>query len=104
MTFEVEFYTSEGINIEAEMYVQAAMLASKVAKVTGVYEVIKKLVKKFLNNKVEEALGKQRSKKELKLIENNFNEYMERSYKNYIYMNTIVFRNQQKQLMIYIYH
>ncbi|UUC40708.1 hypothetical protein NMZ80_12615 [Clostridioides difficile] len=90
--------------MEAEMYVQVAMMASKVVKITGVDEVIKKLVKKFLNNKVEEALGKQRSKKELKLIENNFNEYMERSYKNYIYMNTIVFRNQQKQLMIYIYH
>ncbi|CZR82570.1 hypothetical protein CDFC105_53611 [Clostridioides difficile] len=84
--------------MEAEMYVQAAMMASKVVKVTGADEMIKNLVKKFLSNKVEEELGKQRSKKELKLIENKFNEYMERSYKNYIYMNTIVFRNQQKTI------
>ncbi|MDI7817598.1 NB-ARC domain-containing protein [Clostridioides difficile] len=84
--------------MEAEMYVQAAMMASKVVKATGADEMIKDLVKKFLSNKVEEVLGKQRSKKELKLIENKFNEYMERSYKNYIYMNTIVFRNQQKTI------
>jgi hypothetical protein len=98
LTFEVEFYTLEGINMEAEMYVQAAMMARKVVKVTGADKMIEDLVKKFLSNKVEEALGKQRSKKELKLIENKFNEYMERSYKNYIYMNTIVFRNQQKTI------
>ncbi|UWD42510.1 hypothetical protein NYU56_05950 [Clostridioides difficile] len=41
MTFEVEFYTFEGINMEAEMYVQVAMMASKVVKITGVDEVIK---------------------------------------------------------------
>ncbi|HFL3543740.1 TPA: NACHT domain-containing NTPase [Clostridioides difficile] len=84
--------------MESEMYVQAAMMARKVVKVTGADKMIEDLVKKFLSNKVEEALGKQRSKKELKLIENKFNEYMERSYKNYIYMNTIVFRNQQKTI------
>ncbi|HDF2973188.1 TPA: hypothetical protein PC430_002846, partial [Clostridioides difficile] len=83
MTFEVEFYTLEGINMESEMYVQAAMMARKVVKVTGADKMIEDLVKKFLSNKVEEALGKLRSKKELKLIENKFNEYMERSYKNY---------------------
>ncbi|MCC0652203.1 hypothetical protein IC174_06460 [Clostridioides sp. ES-S-0001-03] len=98
MTFEVEFYTLEGINMEAELCAQAIIAASKVVKSTGADEMIKDLVKKFLSNKVEEALGKQRSKKELKLIENKFNEYMERSYKNYIYMNTIVFRNQQKTI------
>ncbi|ENY8871548.1 hypothetical protein LA791_010440 [Clostridioides difficile] len=84
--------------MESEMYVQAAMMARKVVKVTGADKMIEDLVKKFLSNKVEEALGKLRSKKELKLIENKFNEYMERSYKNYIYMNTIVFRNQQKTI------
>ncbi|WP_227482441.1 NB-ARC domain-containing protein [Clostridioides sp. ES-S-0001-03] len=84
--------------MEAELCAQAIIAASKVVKSTGADEMIKDLVKKFLSNKVEEALGKQRSKKELKLIENKFNEYMERSYKNYIYMNTIVFRNQQKTI------
>ncbi|MBY2605426.1 hypothetical protein KWU03_19980, partial [Clostridioides difficile] len=98
MTFEVEFYTLEGIYMETELCVQAIVTASKVVKATGADEMIKNLVEKFLSNKVGEVLGKQRSKKELKLIENKFNEYMERSYKNYIYMNTIVFRNQQKTI------
>ncbi|HGS9972753.1 TPA: NACHT domain-containing NTPase, partial [Clostridioides difficile] len=84
--------------METELCVQAIVTASKVVKATGADEMIKNLVEKFLSNKVGEVLGKQRSKKELKLIENKFNEYMERSYKNYIYMNTIVFRNQQKTI------
>lgn len=84
--------------MEAELYAQAIIVARKVVKATDADEIIKNLVKKFLSNKVEEVLGKQKSKRELKSIENKFNEYMKRSYKNYIYMNTIVFRNQQKTI------
>ena len=58
--------------METELCVQAIVTASKVVKATGADEMIKNLVEKFLSNKVGEVLGKQRSKKELKLIENKF--------------------------------
>ncbi|HFL3675375.1 TPA: NACHT domain-containing NTPase [Clostridioides difficile] len=84
--------------MEAELCAQAIIAASKVVQATGVDEMIKDLVKTHLGNRVEEFFGKQKDRKELELIENKFSEYMIRSYKNYIYINTIVFRNQQKTI------
>ncbi|HFL3863133.1 TPA: NACHT domain-containing NTPase [Clostridioides difficile] len=84
--------------MEAEMYVQAAMMASKVVKVTGADKMIEDLVKTHLRNRAKGFFEKQKDKKELELIENKLSEYMIRSYKNHIYMNTIVFGNQQKTI------
>lgn len=84
--------------MEAEMYVQAAMMARKVVKVTGADKMIEDLVKTHLRNRAKGFFEKQKDKKELELIENKLSEYMIRSYKNHIYMNTIVFGNQQKTI------
>lgn len=84
--------------MEAEMYVQAAMMARKVVKVTGADKMIEDLVKTHLRNRAKGFFEKQKDKKELELIENKLSEYMIRSYRNHIYMNTIVFGNQQKTI------
>ncbi|HBF4441481.1 TPA: NACHT domain-containing protein [Clostridioides difficile] len=84
--------------MEAELCAQAIIVASKVVKATGVDEMIKDLVKTHLGNRLEGFFEKQEDKKELELIENKFSEYMIRSYKNHIYMNTIVNGNQQKTI------
>ncbi|MDC2907303.1 NB-ARC domain-containing protein [Clostridioides difficile] len=81
-----------------ELYMQAAIVVHRAVKATGIDEVAKNLVQTYLSDRVREIFVKQKDKKALEAIENKFSEYMIRSYKNYIYMNTIVDRNQQKTI------
>lgn len=66
--------------------------------VAGVTQVARVLADAYIKPKLDELYKESRTQKELDLIEYNFREYIERSYNIYLYMNTIVFKNQQKTI------
>ncbi|CEP88596.1 Predicted NTPase (NACHT family) [[Clostridium] sordellii] len=61
----------------------------------GINEFSKAIVTVYVKPKLEEIKDKFK-KDEIESITHDFTEYIERSYKKNLYMNTIVFRNQQK--------
>ncbi|EQB3099722.1 NACHT domain-containing protein [Clostridium botulinum] len=65
---------------------------------TGIKEITKEITNIYIKPKIECNFKSLKLHKRFDLIENNFNEYMERMYNNYLYMNTIVFKNQQKTI------
>ncbi|HAT4125257.1 TPA: hypothetical protein I9Z60_001610 [Clostridium perfringens] len=65
---------------------------------TFIGETIKSVVKNYISPILEKHYKNLSKEKERELIEENIIEYLERSYKNNEYINTIVFKNQQKKL------
>ena len=69
------------------------------AGTAGITEFVKVIVNTYLKPKFESLLKEEKVSKDfLDLIEVNFSEYLSRSYKKNLYMNTIVFRNSQKTI------
>lgn len=66
--------------------------------VAGVTQIARVLADTYIKPKLEELYKNSKTQKELDLIEYSFKEYIERSYNIYLYMNTIVFKNQQKTI------
>lgn len=63
---------------------------------TGVREYTKTIIETYIKPKLESKYKESELNKKLDLVEDKFNEYMERTYNNNLYMSTIVFKNQQK--------
>lgn len=61
----------------------------------GITELSKLIVNLYIKPKLEEIKGK-KNKNEMNSIMHDFTEYIERSYNKNLYINTIVFKNQQK--------
>ncbi|CEN87361.1 NACHT domain-containing protein [Paraclostridium sordellii] len=63
----------------------------------GITELSKAMVNVYVKPKLEDIKGKL-NKTEIDFITHDFTEYIERSYKKNLYINTIVFKNQQKTI------
>ena len=70
----------------------------KLVAITGIDEYTKNVINTYIKPVLDNNFKKQQLNKKNKLIEDKFNEYMERSYNNNLYMSTIVFKNQQKTI------
>lgn len=65
----------------------------ELAATTGITEIVKLGIEKYIKPKLEGfGIGN------TLLLENKFDEYISRSYNKHLYMNTIVFKNQQKTI------
>lgn len=65
---------------------------------TGIKEIIKTVVDCYIKPKLEEHYHNTENEKNIYLLEEKINDYLERSYTNCLYMNTIVFKNEQKKI------
>ncbi len=64
----------------------------------GIKEITKSIINTYIKPKLDQIYINTKEEKELDLIEYKLNEYLERSYNNNLYMNTIVFKNSQKTI------
>lgn len=64
----------------------------------SVKEATKSIVSVYVKPKLEKLHKNTKEKNDLDLIEYKFNDYLERSYEKYLYMNTIAFKNGQKTM------
>ncbi len=71
---------------------------AKLAGKTFIGEMVKEVVKEYISPRLKNAYNNKSMEKERDIVEHNITEYLERVYKNNEYINTIVFKNQQKKL------
>lgn len=70
----------------------------KLVATTGITELVKTTIGSYFKPKIDRCFSGAEEEKRAYLIEENLNSYIERTYKNCLYMNTIVFKNQQMKI------